>query len=606
MPLGYFRRLSFISLVAYMAILYVLHRAGFFHPSISLQLKPCLGHFESKFEALALTPSKEGWGSWTFEAEIVGHDADQRALVRFPRNFPIQDVRPGEYLILDGKLELPLGPRNPGDFNARQFLNDRGIEFILSAFSIQQMSRSLHPLWIIQSWAAGLRKSIQVSFKNWLNPIERRLLSGMVLGLKGRLPKAINRPIQDAGVMHLLVPSGTKVVLVLAGIWALSFALALRPFVRVFLCVIFGGFYTLVVGGDPPYLRALFAALILELGIRLGRDAVPFQALVLSAWVALVLNPKSLFSMGFQMSYLATFGLIVAMPVFESMFPITWPPWTRVLARMGIATGIVEMLLWPIFSIGFGRAPFLGSLSNLILVPLAPFFMAGGFSLWILSRVHFLKSAFICAWGIKKGLLFFCWVCRLCSGLPFSAIGLSRWSKMDVVVYYLTVMSLLLLPKFKTSGVLALLAVFIGSSNFVFQRENCPLLQVIFLSVPHGNAAIVLKRWHRPFLVYDQASASIVAGVLRAKGISSLKKIIILGNESSAFRALESLLRGIAVSTVEVSNKSFALRLGRVAVSFSPPKLRRGEENFDIIKPLRDHAVEVATNGDWIQIKKEN
>jgi competence protein ComEC len=606
MPLGYFSRVSFILVAVYMTVLVFFHHLGLFSPRVSSELRPCLGHFEAGFEVLATTPAKEGWGGWAFEGEIVGYGSGQRLLTRFPKNFPMKDVRPGDYVFLSGKLERPRGPRNPGDFDVRGFLADRGIEFILTGFSIDIMGRSLNPRWILLAWAAGLRKSIQDSFRKYLNPLDARLLSGMVLGLKGRLPRKLNRSIQDAGVMHLLVPSGTKVALVLAGIWLFCYALSLRPISRFICCVGGGGFYTLAVGGDPPYFRALCAALILELGLRLGRDAVPFQALVLSAWLSLLLNPLALFSMGFQMSYLATFGLIVAMPSFEKFWPAFLPPWALALIRMGLATGIVEILLWPIFALGFGRAPFLGALANIVLLPFAALFMAGGFLLWALSSARFLTLSFLCAWGIKKWLLVFCAICRLFARLPFAALELSHWSAAYVAVYYLAAGAFLVIPRLKVSLLLAALAFLFGVSNFYLNQINAPKLSVLYLSLSRGEAAIVSERGEAPVLILKGSSSGPIIGVLRAEGIRFLKKVVILGNDPIGFRAIEGLSARVGISAIVVEKKSFKICQGHVCLSFGPPGVQRGEEKFDIIDSLRHRAVEVATNGDWIKIKAEN
>lgn len=588
-----------------MALLAFLHRRGFFGLPLDSELRPCLGRYDAGFLVLAETAPKEGWGGWAFEGKIVGLGPRQRLLARFPGNFPIQDARPGEYLFLSGKLERPRGPRNPGSFDVRGFLSDRGIQFILTTFSISGMGMRPGLGWTLENWAAAMRMSMRESFRRFLSPLDAGLLSGMTLGLKGRLPRKLRRAIQDAGVMHLIVPSGTKVALVLIGIWSLCYAASLGPVWRLIFCMALGGFYALAAGGDPPYLRALGAALFLEGGVRLGRDVDPFQALVLSAWTALIVDPLTLFSMGFQMSYAATFGLIVAMPAFERLWPRTWPPWIRYACRMGLATAIVEILLWPIFALGFGRAPFLGATANIILFPLAAFFMFGGFLLWVLNLAPCLPLALAVAWSLQKGLFIFCVICRFFSALPYAALELSHWSGVGVLAYYLAAGAFLLIPRFRASAILAFLAALLWASHRCLILTQQPELSVLYLSLPRGEAAIVKERGKPPFLAVKDAPAGVVAGVLRAEGIGALGKIVVGGDDSKGSRLVKAIGSRVSISSVVKGERVLRICRSRVCFGFDPPIVQRDSRKFDIISSLRRHAVEVSTNGNWVRIKNK-
>ncbi len=599
MPLDYFRRASFVYLCVYIAILSLAYHFGYLGVNFKKASKPGL-FFDSKFLVLAQSPSREGWGGWVFKGRILRSPLRGLVLARFPRNFPILDVRPGDMILVSGKLRVPKPARNPGDFDVRSFFSIHGISYRIDAYSSKFVARSLNVRWRVFSWAAAFRKSIQGVFSSRFDSVKARLLSGMVLGLKGRLPKTLNRQIQNAGVMHLLVPSGTKVALVLAGIWFFCYRMSLRPLARWGLAALAGSFYAIAVGGEPPYVRALLAALFFEWGLRSGRDAVPFQALVLSAWSELLWDPLSLFSMGFQMSYAAAFGLILGFPHLEKYSLMIEGNLGRRIFQILGATVIVEAVLWPIFALGFGCAPFLGALANLILFPLAGAFMFGGLALWlsVLAHLEFLSQ--ILTWGLNRGLSFFCAVCRFFSGLPLSFVFLSHWSPSSLTAYYLAMFSLFLWPRWKLSAycAVAALSVFLfGLAHDTIFRSR---VEVTYLSLPRGQAALIQEKNRGASLVFFNANAGLVLKILRSEGVGKIRNLFLLPGSSPL--STERLASHLKISTIQRENVDFQIQKGGYRFYFSSPAIQDGTRKFDIITSLRRHAVKAEINDRGIKI----
>ena len=599
MPLDYFRRASFVCLCVYSAILSLAYHFGYLGVDFKKASKSALS-FDSGFLVLARTPSQEGWGGWIFEGQILRSPMRGLVLARFPRNFPLVDVRPGDIVWVSGKLIIPEPARNPGDFDVRSFFSIHGISYRIDAYSLKFVARSLSPRWRIFSWAAVFRKSIQGAFGSRFDPVKARLLSGMVLGLKGRLPKTLNRQIQNAGVMHLLVPSGTKVALILAGIWFLGYRMSLRPLPRWGLAALAGSFYAIAVGGEPPYVRALLAALFFEWGLRSGRDAVPFQALVLSAWSELLWDPMSLFSMGFQMSYAAAFGLILGFPHLEGYSSLIKGNFPRRIIQIFGATVIVEAVLWPIFALGFGCAPFLGALANLILFPLAGAFMFGGLALWLSVLAHLEWISQILTWGLNGGLSFFCAVCRFFSGLPWSFVFLSHWSPFSLAAYYLAMFSLFLCPRWKLSAYFAAAALSVLLFGLARDLMSRSPTEITYLSLPRGQAALIQEKNRGASLVFFNANAGLVLKILRSEGVRKIRNLFLLPGSSSL--EAERLASHLKILAVQRENADFQIQRGGYRFYFSSPEIQDGTRKFDIITSLRRHAVRAEINDRGIKI----
>ncbi len=586
-------------LCVYIAILSLAYHFGYLGIGFKKALQPALS-FDSGFLVLAQSPSQEGWGGWIFEGKILRLPIRGLVLARFPRNFPLLDVRPGDMVLVSGELKLPEPARNPGDFDVRSFFSIHGISYRIDAYSLKFISRSIDARWKIFSWPFAFRKSIQRVFYSRLDPVKARLLSGMVLGLKGRLPKILNRQIQNAGVMHLLVPSGTKVALILAGIWFLALRASLRPFIRFCLAALAGGFYAIAVGGAPPYVRALLAALFFEWGLRSGRDAVPFQALVLSAWTELLWDPLSLFSMGFQMSYAAAFGLIIGFPHLERYSAIFKGNFGRRIFQILGATVIVEAVLWPIFALGFGCAPFLGALANLILFPLAGAFMFGGLALWLSALTHLELISQMLTWGLNQGLSFFCAVCRFFSGLPLSFVFLSHWSPFSLMAYYLALFSLFFWPRWKLTAYFAAAALSVLLFGLIRNLISQPRTAITYWSLPRGQAALIEEKTGGASLVFSRANAGVVLKILRAQGVSRIRNLFLLPG-SSSFEA-ERLASNLKILAVQKEKADFQIQRGGYRFYFSPPEIQEGTKKFGIITSLRRHAVRAEINDRGIKI----
>jgi ComEC/Rec2-related protein len=583
-PLSYLRRPLFVVLTLYMLALAVLHHWGVFTiwvPSwqLSWRQEPNL-----RLEGLAASPRREDLRGVKIELDdawVQGERVGVKVLAYLPRDLPGLDaVRPGQRLALAGSMRLPRSARNPGDFDERVFMSDRGIGWIMKAESVEMLPEPVRWRWLILYWAEGVRLSMERCFASRLEDGDAKLMTGLTLGYKGPLPRELNRAIQDAGAMHLLVPSGAKVAFVLLGIAALCSWIGLPLWARLSIGALAGGFYTLMVGADPPYARAYLGALALGLGAWLDRESGAFQATVLSALMILLAEPRALFSAGFQMTYLAMTGLLLAMPRVDAALPEAWPRPLRGLICVGAVTLIVQLMLWPVFANTFGRAALLGAAANLPLVPLSGLILSAGFAFWGLAFMAPKPLVAHAAQGLELLLALFRWFCFKAAALPVAAVELSPMTAAGVSAYYLLAAALLVLPRRKAAAALAAGGLFVLAAAAAAARLRAPPVSVLYLSL-REPAAVVSFADGRRWLVGPGAPAGTVRKALQALGVSRLDKTVSLAQEPG-----------------------FSLCEKAVCFSFDPPAIRKGSEEFSTIKDrLKRSAVEASTDGSRIEIK---
>jgi len=157
---------------------------------------------------------------------------------------------------------------------------------------------------------------------------------------------------------------------------------------KAFYLATFGIFcFVILSGSAASAVRAGIMAFVFLLAIKVGRGGDALRALIFSATVMVFANPYILTGdVGFQLSFLATFGLIAILPVLQKKFQ-KWPEWGGI-KDMLLITLAAQIAVFPILITNFGQFSLLSFLANILILPTAPLLMVGGF---LLISVSFLN-----------------------------------------------------------------------------------------------------------------------------------------------------------------------------------------------------------------------
>lgn len=512
------RRPLFLLLLAYMAALAWLRAAGALAPAAV-----CGRARETVMPLLADRPAKEDLRGWKSEAQADG----LRVQVRWPRGAELDALPlPGDRAVVEGKLRPPRPARNPGDFDEAAFLADRGVSAVLEARGFRAAPGPPPARLRAARLGERLRRSVHGRLFSALPPERARLAEGFALGYKGALPAPAARAVRDAGLIHLIVPSGAKVALAFAAALVLTAALRLPPWACWLLSAGLGGAVTLAAGAEPPYARAYLAGLAL-LGARaLGRESDAFQALVASAWLLLLAEPRCLFSAGFQMTYLALAGILALWPLAARL-----PRWAAALA----VSLIVQAALWPVFACDFGRASLVGFAANAAAVPAYPLLAAGAWAVWAASFL----GAKMAGWAAAPVSLTLGWFevcCEKAAALPWAATSLSPWAGTTVAAYYLFLVGL---PRPRRFWPVLLFAAALAFGGRAWRRLSAPPVRMVVLAVPplaHRRRYAAFVQFNGgPALLEGEAPPALADRAARALGLTverSTKRLfpIRLGN----------------------------------------------------------------------------
>ena len=206
---------------------------------------------------------------------------------------------------------------------------------------------------------------------------EAGLAAGILIGLRDRVDRDLAAAFTTAGVSHVVAISGWNIAIVAAAIGAIAGRLGRRRRSVVTMLAIVG--YVAFAGASASVVRAALMAGVVLLARESGRAGRAAAALGWAVALLLIVDPRLIGDAGFQLSSLATAGLIAwATPLtgwIESAGRGRLPHWLAESLGVSLAAQAATL---PIVLVSFGRLAILAPLVNLVVVPLVAPAMAVG------------------------------------------------------------------------------------------------------------------------------------------------------------------------------------------------------------------------------------
>ena len=203
------------------------------------------------------------------------------------------------------------------------------------------------------------------------------LLSGILLGAKRGLPEELREKFNIAGVSHIIVISGFHVAVVAGLLMNFGLALSLSRKQAFWLSIIGIIFFILLTGSQVSAIRAGIMGGLVLLAMYSGRLANARNGLLLAAVIMLLINPKLLrFDVGFQLSFLATIGIIYTSPYITKRLRIL--PEILKIRESAAMTLSAQILTLPVVVYNFDKLSLVAPLANIMVVPLVPVTMLLG------------------------------------------------------------------------------------------------------------------------------------------------------------------------------------------------------------------------------------
>lgn len=227
-----------------------------------------------------------------------------------------------------------------------------------------------------RAWLARIRASVVDHIQQTYHSPQSDLLAGILLGVQETMTTELRQSFRATGTSHIVALSGFNVTIIITILAAaLSAVIGRRVAFWPTTILIIG--FVILTGASASVTRAAVMALFGLVAGQLGRP-VAVARIILYAFVGMVLfNPLILLhDLGFQLSFLATLGLIYVSPAVERMMRL-WPEAFAI--RSNLSSTLAAMLVTePLLLWLFGRLSIVAPAVNLAVLPLIPFIMAFG------------------------------------------------------------------------------------------------------------------------------------------------------------------------------------------------------------------------------------
>lgn len=394
----------------------------------------------------------------------------------------------GDYIIINkSPVRIP-PPLNPGQFDFAKHLERKGVLHQVFLNDDQWQSTGISRPNPLFGLAYQTRDHlVKVMKDNGMDGDEFAVASAILLGYDEMLSHELRKGYTAAGAMHVLCVSGLHV-----GIIFLIFGLMLQFFERLRYGVLLRGmlllfiiwFYAFITGLSPSVMRSALMISFLVVGQMLKRRGQALNSLAAAALFILIIDPASLFSIGFQLSFTAVAGILLfqrelaQLVVFRNRIAgYFWEATTVALAAQISTTPFVLYY--------FNQFPLYFWLSNLFLTPLSFLIISLGMLMLLSSPLPWLPYGF--------GLI--------TSALIFAMNALILW----VESLPMAVIKSLYINWFELI-ILITLAVF--AAIWVQRQSNkliIPVLFMIFLAVGSMTIRHIRSLKQEGFLVYSLA-----------------------------------------------------------------------------------------------------
>lgn len=218
----------------------------------------------------------------------------------------------------------------------------------------------------------GMKLKIEKNLESILPSPQSGLLSGMILGSKQTLPDDFRDALINTSTIHIVVASGQNLTILSGLIIGLSPMFGRRK--TVLISIGTNLFYALLTGFQIPIIRAAIMNIFASAAALTGREANVLYALFFSALLMLIYEPLWLFSVSFQLSFLASFSVMEFAPALENKFR-GLPDIVR--ADLVVSTSAFLFTL-PIIFENFHRISLTGVVVNALVLWTTPLIMISG------------------------------------------------------------------------------------------------------------------------------------------------------------------------------------------------------------------------------------
>ena len=348
--------------------------------------------------SLAITKSlKTNQYNYRYEVDLKQLNSEiteGKLLLSIKKDSTQNELNIDDRLFIKAKLDDIREPKNPGEFNYKNYLKNQQIYHQLRITN-GDFSRISNSKKTIKGRASLFRNKINNSLKNsGFKANELAVINALLLGQRQTIDDDLLENYVNAGAIHILAVSGLHIGIVLIILQFLLRPLQILPKGKLVITVVSLSMlwlYAVLAGLSPSVVRAVTMFSALAVGMALNKPSNTYNSLFISMFILLLIHPFYIFEVGFQLSYLAVFFIVWLQPKISSL----WKPKYKLVNYFWqlFAVSIAAQLGVGLLSIYyFHQFPGLFFLSNLVIIPVLGLILILGIIIIILSLLTILPA----------------------------------------------------------------------------------------------------------------------------------------------------------------------------------------------------------------------
>ena len=279
----------------------------------------------------------------------------------------------GDRIAATGTLYSFNAATNYGQFDQRKYYMAKGIVYKLYADDIGLLEENRDIIGSVKKFLMEISMDFQTGLSKVFDEKDKGILNAMLVGNRTELDDSTKGLYQRMGIAHVLSISGLHITLIGLGLFNLLMLLTRRLRFSVLSACLFIYLYGILTGFSVSTERAVIMLTCMLLARLLGEAYDGQSAAGLAAMIILLFNPLDLFEAGFQLSFVAVFGIFAGNEIRRKL-----KIKSKVLVFM-IPALSAQIATFPIILASYYSFSPYSVIANIVLLPFMPVIVASGF-----------------------------------------------------------------------------------------------------------------------------------------------------------------------------------------------------------------------------------
>lgn len=367
---------------------------------------------------------------------VIGARREGLVEITFASCVEVERLSVGDRIFFEAKVDCPRNAGNPAEFDVEHFMYLKGVTGVvylpidgwrmIGRGNLTLSMRAMHLRdYILDIYSGlGFDKDVQ------------SVLSALTVGEKRSLSRDVRDLYSTVGASHILALSGLHlgILYMILSIFFPLRGVGVKILLRELLIIAALWFFAFVGGLSPSILRAAILFSIISLGRLLQRNASPLNSLSFAALLMLVVSPRLLFDISFQLSFAAVAAILLLVNPLRKLlrFDEGGAVYRYLVDIVAVSTA-AQIGTLPFIWYYFGSFPLYFVLTNLVAVPASFLIMFIAVFMFLFTPFAFVQQCLARLLNLLIGWMneFFLWL----AALPGASVELPHLNLLEMCAF---------------------------------------------------------------------------------------------------------------------------------------------------------------------------